>query len=168
MNCPDVIARLAEPAAAADTEVRAHLATCADCCRDASAVEALLATASSPPPEKLERFAARVKARLVAQQDRAQRATPWRSGLIAGACAAAATVAVALVLQLAFPTSPRSAGVLGNPVVAVTDGEPSGLTPKQIERLMDQREADELTLELVAGDEYAFADEDDDDWGGEI
>jgi negative regulator of sigma E activity len=163
MNCPDVIARLADPSAAAEPEVRAHLDLCADCRNDAQAVEALAQTASSPSPEKLERFPSRVKARLVAQQERTQRSTPWRSGLVAGAVAAAATAAVALSLQFAFPTARHT--IANGP--ETPSGEIGNLTPDQGERLLDAAAVDQYAEDLVTGDEYALAD-DEDDVGGAI
>ena len=158
MNCPDVIARLADPSAAAEPEVRAHLDLCADCRHDAQAVEALAQTASSPSPEKLERFPSRVKARLVAQQERTQRSTPWRSGLVAGAVAAAATAAVALSLQVAFPTTPHTTASVAEP-----PGISSGFSLSD----EDAVAVDQYAEDLVSGDEYALAD-DEDDVGGAI
>lgn len=155
-RCEDVVVRLSEPSGREDAEVRAHLEACADCRAAARVVEALERTAQSPSPQVLGHFATRVKAAHLRAQDAEHKRAPVRTGLIAGLSAVGAAAALALVLEAAFPATPR-----GGPAPE----------PAAVAEIAHDEEEDfgEGASDLLAEELYAAADEDsllDDDLGG--
>jgi hypothetical protein len=84
-----------------DGEAREHLASCARCRKEARVLALLESTRPEPASDRMTEFNLRVTAAHWQQTERARRAVPRRTALLAGACAAAAAVLVGVGLDLA-------------------------------------------------------------------
>jgi len=147
MNCQDAAARLCDPAAGAEPELRAHLESCPDCRATAADVEALQRSTALPARRRSTGFPSRVKAAHVAHREKVLQAAPLRGGILAGALGAAGVVLVVLTLRLVSP-SPQFGATVEPGAESVVD-----------DCLFGAASADALASDLVAGDD--LSDEDD-------
>ena len=102
-NCETFLEKLTETGSDQDAELRHHLEVCPSCQQSASALSALHSTRAEPSAKAASSLAVRVRVTQAQRDGKRAGALPLRTGLWAGALAAAVVVTVGLTLDFAFP-----------------------------------------------------------------